>query len=165
VRAKLSWAGLGPASLSRAILTDANLSCSFFGGTIVVDVDLSEAKGLSEVPYLHLSTIGIDTLYKSKGRIPDVFLREAGVPEGLITFLNALSTTPIDSYSCLISYSSRDELFTTRLHADLIARNLRCWFAPEDLKIGHRFQDSIEESHICPLHPHPPLQLFRQTAS
>jgi len=32
------------------------------------------------------------------------------------------------------------------LHADLVAKNLRCWFAPEDLKIGDRFQERIEES-------------------
>jgi hypothetical protein len=31
-------------------------------------------------------------------------------------------------------------------HADLQAKNLRCWFAPEDLKIGDRFQGRIEES-------------------
>ena len=27
-----------------------------------------------------------------------------------------------------------------------MAKNLRCWFAPEDLKIGDRFQESIEDS-------------------
>jgi len=30
--------------------------------------------------------------------------------------------------------------------ADLRAKNLRCWFAPEDLKIGDRFQERIEDS-------------------
>jgi hypothetical protein len=44
------------------------------------------------------------------------------------------------------SYSSHDQAFAERLHADLRAKNLRCWFAPEDLKIGDRFQDRIEES-------------------
>jgi len=33
-----------------------------------------------------------------------------------------------------------------RLHADLQAQHLRVWFAPEDLKIGDRFQERIEES-------------------
>jgi hypothetical protein len=53
---------------------------------------------------------------------------------------------PIEFYSCFISYSSRDQAFAQRLHADLQAKKLRCWFAPEDLKIGDRFQERIEES-------------------
>ena len=36
--------------------------------------------------------------------------------------------------------------FAERLHADLRAKGLRCWFAAEDLKIGDRFQERIEES-------------------
>jgi len=32
------------------------------------------------------------------------------------------------------------------LHTKLQAQNVRCWFAPEDLKIGDRFQERIEES-------------------
>jgi hypothetical protein len=47
-------------------------------------------------------------------------------------------------YSCFISYSSEDEEFCQRLHNDLQAAGVRCWFAPEDLKIGDRFHDEIE---------------------
>ena len=54
--------------------------------------------------------------------------------------------SPIEFYSCFISYSSKDQEFAERLHADLQAKGVRCWFAPEDLKIGDRFQDRIEES-------------------
>lgn len=49
-------------------------------------------------------------------------------------------------YSCFISYSSKDQLFAERLHADLQKKGVRCWFAPEDLKIGDRFRDRIDES-------------------
>lgn len=45
-----------------------------------------------------------------------------------------------------ISYSSEDQRFADRLHTDLRAKNLRVWFAPEDLKIGDRFEERIEES-------------------
>jgi|ERR1039457_974131 hypothetical protein len=31
-------------------------------------------------------------------------------------------------------------------HSYLLAEGVRCWFAPEDLKIGDRFEESIEES-------------------
>jgi hypothetical protein len=94
------------------------------------------------------STVGIDTIYRSKGQIPEVFLRNAGVPEPFIVQMKALvgAMEPIQFYSCFISYSSNDEDFVERLHADLLSKGVRCWFAAEDLKIGDRFQQSIEES-------------------
>jgi hypothetical protein len=49
-------------------------------------------------------------------------------------------------YSCFISYSSKDEDFANRLYADLKSRGVRCWFAPEDLKIGDKIRDRIDES-------------------
>lgn len=36
--------------------------------------------------------------------------------------------------------------FCDRLHNDLQAAGVRCWFAPEDLKIGDRFRDEIEDA-------------------
>src|SRR5262249_4848568 len=33
-----------------------------------------------------------------------------------------------------------------RLYADLQAKDVRCWFAPEDLKIGDKFRARIDES-------------------
>ena len=52
----------------------------------------------------------------------------------------------IEFYSCFISYSSKDDEFAKRLHADLQQEGVRCWFAPEDLKIGERFRRSIEDA-------------------
>ena len=43
-------------------------------------------------------------------------------------------------------FQQRSEFYLSRLHADLRAKNLRVWFAPEELKIGDRFQECIEES-------------------
>jgi hypothetical protein len=48
--------------------------------------------------------------------------------------------------SCFISYASEDAAFAGRLHADLVAREFECWFAPENLRSGEPFQESIEES-------------------
>ena len=92
------------------------------------------------------STIGIDPIYKSKGSIPEAFLRGAGVPEDFIVYMRSLARNPIDFYSCFISYSSQDDDFAQRLHADLQQQGVRCWFAPEDLKIGDNFRTRIDES-------------------
>jgi hypothetical protein len=54
--------------------------------------------------------------------------------------------SPIEFYSCFISYSSKDQEFAERLHADLRSKNVRCWFAPEDLKIGDKLRPSFDEA-------------------
>ena len=44
------------------------------------------------------------------------------------------------------SYASKDHAFAERLHADLQNKGVRCWFAPEDLKIGDRLRPRIDET-------------------
>src|SRR5262249_40396555 len=80
------------------------------------------------------------------GPLPIEFLRGCGLPEPLIDYLPSLLNEAIQFYSCFISHSSADGEFTTRLHSDLQTAGVRCWFAPEDLKIGERFRLRIEDS-------------------
>ncbi len=156
VEADLGWAKLGGADLRRANLYSADLSGAELGGTeldgaevgwtVFGDVDLSGVKGLETVKHDGPSTIGIDTIYKSKGKIPEAFLRGAGVPEEFITYMGSLVGRAIEYYSCFISYSSRDQAFAERLHADLQAKGVRCWFAPEEMKIGDKIWDRLDQS-------------------
>jgi hypothetical protein len=53
---------------------------------------------------------------------------------------------PIQFYSCFISYSSKDQEFAERLHADLQNKGVRCWFAPHDMAIGAKIIDAIDEA-------------------
>ena len=48
------------------------------------------------------------------------------------------------TYSTFISYSSTDHDFAQKLHDDLQANGVRCWFAPEDMKIGDRIRPTID---------------------
>ncbi len=109
-------------------------------------MDLSKARELETVSHLLPSTIGIDTIYQSQGKIPEVFLRNAGVQDSFIEIIAALTKRPIEYYTCFISYSSKDELFARRLHNDLQQEGVRCWFAPEDMDIGDKIRHRIEES-------------------
>jgi hypothetical protein len=127
-------------------LSRANFSLAGFADVRFDDVDLSTVFGLETTRHGAPSSIGIDTIYKSKGNIPDVFLRGCGVPEDFIVYMKSLAQNPIEFYSCFISYSSKDDDFAQRLHADLQAKGIRVWFAPEDLKIGDKFRMRIDES-------------------
>ncbi len=53
---------------------------------------------------------------------------------------------PIQYYTCFIGYASQDDLFAQRLHADLQDHGVRCWFAPEDMKIGDKIRSRIDKA-------------------
>lgn len=155
-QAQLQGADLQLAHLDCAELSHANFSMATLGGTMFGNVDLSKVEGLESVRHLSPSTVGIDTLYKSRGEIPEEFLRGCGVPEDLIIFTRSTFQQWKQFYSSFISYSAKDQEFADRLHADLQNKGVRCWFAPEDLKIGDRFRDRIDES----IHLHDKLLLI-----
>jgi uncharacterized protein YjbI with pentapeptide repeats len=156
--ANLSGAHLEVADLKNADLTLANLrgasigeadaSHARVGYTNFGDIDLSQVKGLLSIRHNGPSTIGIDTMYKSKGNIPEEFLRGAGVPEPFITNMKALvgAMEPIQFYSCFISYSTKDQDFAERLYADLQSKGVRCWFAPHDIQGGKKIHEQIDEA-------------------
>jgi hypothetical protein len=144
--ADLRGAILYGANISDTNLTGANLSEARAGSTNFADVDLSVAKGLGTIEHDVRSTIGIDTIYRSRGKIPEAFLRGCGVPDEFIVYIRSLAGRRLKFASCFISYSNRDQKFAKRLYADLQAHGVRCWLASEDLKIGEKFQEKIEES-------------------
>lgn len=139
---------LNRAKLSDANLSGADLNGATLGWTILADLDLSTCKGLETVVHRAPSTIGIDTIYRSNGDIPESFLRLAGVPDVFIDYVKSLVGTvePIQFYSCFISYSTKDQEFADRLYADLQARKVRCWFATHDLKGGRKLHEQIDEA-------------------
>ena len=53
---------------------------------------------------------------------------------------------PIEFHSCFISYSTKDQEFAERLHADLQAKGVRCWFAPHDIKAGMKIHEQIDQA-------------------
>jgi TIR domain len=114
--------------------------------TIFGNVDLSKTTGLKSVKHEAPLIIGIDTIYRSKGIIPEIFLHGAGVPDSFISYLHLLVGHPIDYYSCFISYSSKDQAFAEQLYADLQSKGIRCWFAPENIRVGDKISSSIDES-------------------
>ena len=143
--ADLSGADLFSTNFRFANIKEANFTDSVMINTIFADVDLSQAKGLETVKHKGPSTIGTDALVRSRGRIPDIFLRGAGLSDDLIAAARAMGGA-IQFYSCFISYSSKDQLFAERLYADLQAKGVRCWFAPHDVQGGKKLHEQIDDA-------------------
>jgi hypothetical protein len=124
------------------------------------NVDLSETKGLENVRHLGPSTIGIDTIAKSKGQIPEVFLQGCGLSDWEIEISKlykpdlsneqiqdiqyrmydlranrALQISPL-----FISYSHIDSEFVDKIGACFTEIGTRYWRDIHDMKAG-----SIEE--------------------
>jgi hypothetical protein len=146
-KADFSRADMFGANLSFINLWDANFSEAIFGGSTIASVNLESVKGLDSSHHRVPSSIGVDTIYMSKGKIPESFLRGCGAPKEFIEYIPSLvgAIKPIELYSVFISYSSKDQAFAERLHADLQSKKVRCWFAPEDLKTGDKFRLKIDE--------------------
>jgi hypothetical protein len=146
--AGLNGANLFGADLVGVELKMADISGASIGYTTFGNNDLSDVRGLETVLHNAPSTIGIDTIYRSKGKIPLAFLRGAGVPKNFIEYMGSLAGKALEFYSCFISYSTKneDQEFADRLYADLQDSGVRCWFAPHDIQAGKKIHEQIDEA-------------------
>jgi uncharacterized protein YjbI with pentapeptide repeats len=148
--ADLSGADFVAANLSRANFSEANLCGANFGSavliqTILANIDLGKTNGLDKCEHYAPSVIDFQTLSRSDN-LPISFLRGCGLPDTLIEYLPSVRGDAFQFYSCFISYSTKNQLFAERLHADLQNQGVRCWFAPHDLPIGAKIWDAIDEA-------------------
>jgi hypothetical protein len=148
-RANLTWADFTGAGLNFTIFSSTRVAEADFTSaevrhTVFTDMDLSEAEGLETVIHMGPSSIGVDTILQSKGEIPEIFLRGAGLPDDLILYSRSLRGKAIDFYSCFISYSHADKAFARRLHDTLQGRGIRCWLDEHQLLAGDDFFEQID---------------------
>jgi len=142
-QANLSQANLIKASIVKTNLHHSNFKNALMAWTNLGDVDLSLTKELFTAQHFGPSSIGIDTIMRSNGKIPESFLRETGISEIIIQNMALLTEKGLSHQSCFISHSSKDSEFAEKLYSDLQNTGVRCWFDSEDLKIGDKTWDSI----------------------
>jgi hypothetical protein len=155
--ANLRGANLTDLRLEGAILTDASV-----GGTVFADLDLRQAKGLESLQHASPSTVGVDTLSRSRGLIPENFLRGCGFTPGEILAaahydatltpsatkalhkrtLEARLQAPPPRRRILISHSGADAPFVEELRRLLLARGIFAWVAVHEAKAAVRERQS-----------------------
>ncbi|MDY7109578.1 MAG: pentapeptide repeat-containing protein [Planctomycetota bacterium] len=165
--ADLSGARLAHANFSGADLTAANLSRSFLRGVLmwktmlagvdfsnaVLDdltfsgVDLSGTKGLETVRHAGPSNLCLDTLWKSRKRIPLKFLIGTGVPARIAQPLLSLveGMKPSELLSCAIIHARDAGQFATKLCETMRGQGLRVWRAPQRETPGWSAVTSVAE--------------------
>lgn len=131
-------------NFTRTNLDRAQLHKARFCQTILSDINLGNISGLDEIIHRGPSSIGVDTLYHSQGRIPEVFLRGVGFPELFIQHVKSLTMNPIEFYSCFISYSHEDKYFARRLHDQLQMRGIRCWLDEHQILPGDDLMEQVD---------------------
>lgn len=122
---------------------DANLHGSKFG-SIVSYSDISEARGLDAVEHVGQSALDINSLVRSKHPIPEVFLRGCGLRDEEIAYFRSVVGERF--YSCFISYSTKEEEFSSRLYNDFQAKGIRCWKWDHDARTGRSIWGEIDQA-------------------
>ncbi|MDP6775231.1 MAG: toll/interleukin-1 receptor domain-containing protein [Candidatus Latescibacteria bacterium] len=125
--ADLTGANLTGANLTGAILSGATFDGAEFGGTVLEDNDLSQVRGLEAAVHRGPSTLGMDTVTMSGGKIPKPFLRGVGLPDSVVARVPEIVGETGAACSCFICHSGEDGTFAERLHADLQGRGVRSW--------------------------------------
>ncbi len=153
--AKLTNAILHGANLSRTYLKDCDMTGAQMEATVISDLNLAQVKGVELVTHRFKSEISTSALEITATSLSndlanlgavESFLRGAGVTDEYIEVFRSRIGLKANFYSCFISYSSNDRDFAERLFSDLQSRGVRCWYAPEHLRIGRRIRDGIDDS-------------------
>lgn len=143
--ANLDYANFSYAVIQGGEYKKASLIKAEFCHTAWHDVDLSQLIGLEEIQHTGPSFIDINSLTRSKGDIPEAFLRGCGLSDEFISYIPSLfSGAAIDFYSCFISYSHEDKSFARRLHDALQGRGIRCWLDEHQILPGDNIYDRID---------------------
>jgi uncharacterized protein YjbI with pentapeptide repeats len=148
--ANLMRANLRRANLSGANMTGARLGEAICAGTTFADVDLSaveEVASLATVTHLGPSSVGTDTLRRSRGMVPEAFLRGCGLGD-LEVALSRMYGAEADGEAAgavrheverlrsaagkrgpvtLVSFAEPDAETAARLQEALQRRGVRCW--------------------------------------
>jgi hypothetical protein len=130
-RSYLSWTVLHGADLSNAhlhggVLDGALLSQARLRHTALTYLDLRRVRGLETVLHEQPSSISFDTIERSGGKIPAVFLRGCGVPEDFVAYAGSLAAHEVDDNSYLMIYPRRDQAFVEELSGYLKAKHIKC---------------------------------------
>ena len=148
--ANLTRCDLRRASLVRTRLARTLLEDGVVDMTLFADCDLSEVLRLETMRHEGPSIVGADTLARSNGCIPEVFLMSAGVPPDFISGRGGLLNPEAPHRRILLIGSVMDDTILAWLETELRRRGMQCWsLLADDEATAHNTQ------------VYPPMSRFR----
>ena len=161
----LTGAYLYKAHCSEIYLNKSTFTRTAFSDTTFAASDLSLALDLENANHHGPSTIGIDTIHKSRGRIPERFLRGCGLSDADIEYaklsnpdfnnaeINKIlykvyelrANQAVQISPLFISYSHADGPFVDKLESHLNNKGIRFWRDVHDMKSG-RMETQIDRA-------------------
>lgn len=168
-------ADLTETDLSETDLTEATFTNTEFSGsnfrkaqisrTIFANVDFSRVIGLEDVVHKAPSSLAIDVIRRSKGSLPEIFLRGCGFSDAEVEYAKLYNLSlgpeevnrilykiydlremqPIQLSWLFISYSHADSEFVDKISDRLNKRGIRSWRDIHDLKAG-RMETQIDRA-------------------
>ena len=143
--ANLSGADLRGACFIRPWLNGASLEDCLFETTLLADCDLSGVKGLAAARHSGPSIVGADSLARSKGLIPEDFLRQAGVAEPFIAAQEEIRRTGKTMPKILLVNSVTDATLAARIQEGLRESGVQSWtLAADDEEVLQADQGALE---------------------
>ena len=138
-RTNLSSCTLNGADFYEAILNDvvtgeADFRNCIIGYTVFQNCALDAAVGLDEVRHDAPSTIGLDTLLRSRGALPESFILGSGVPVAVVGLQDSVADAPVTTLEVHISCAEADIPFARVLEANLRAQGVRSWVFAEGFR-------------------------------
>ena len=138
-RTNLSSCNLNGADFYEAILNDvvtgeADFRNCIIGYTVFQNCALDAAVGLDEVRHDAPSTIGLDTLLRSRGALPQSFILGSGVPVAVVGLQDSVADAPVTTLEVHISCAESDIPFARQLEANLRAQGVRSWVFAEGFR-------------------------------
>jgi uncharacterized protein YjbI with pentapeptide repeats len=138
-RSNLNRANLKETDFYEAVLNDVStvgsrFAGAIFGYTVFQNCDLSQATDLDKGRHDAPSTVGIDTVFRSYGKIPEAFLSGIGAPGEILSFLRTLDESATLGGECHISCAEADISFAEELRDRLRAQGVRSWVFAENYR-------------------------------
>jgi len=152
--ADLTEANFNGAALNRTNLSGATLAATDFyeavfnntptvgtkfegaiiGYTVFQNCDLSEALDLDKVRHDAPGTVGIDTVFRSHGKLPEAFVLGIGAPPELLAFLKSIDDSDSLGGEYYISCVKADVPFAQNLRDNLRSQGIRSWVFAENFR-------------------------------
>lgn len=145
-------------NFNRTHLSGADFKNSIISNCSFHTVDLSEPKNLGNAIFKGPSSINLDTLTLSRGKIPKAFLQGCGVPKWMQSFNKLFDPTlsawdisevvstelfdsrtegPIFMGGVFLSYSHADATFVERLYEKIKSDGISVWLDTHNLNSGN----------------------------